>query len=90
MRGISVPFALVGSAQADHMNRSVSGCEHEHAQVLTDEAKGLKAPLLVVLAQILNDQRRARCAYSWQGCRSGAWLIVPTKMLCTQATTVVA
>jgi hypothetical protein len=55
LRGIAGPFSAVRSAQADHMQRAISRCEHHHVQVFTYVAKRLDALFVVVLARIVNE-----------------------------------
>ena len=74
LRGISVPFATVGSAQADHVNRPITRGKHEHVQLIMDQAQGLEAALTVFLSDVLDDQSRVPLEVVCQGEREAATL----------------
>ncbi len=76
LRGISVPFATVGSAQADHVNRPITRGKHEHVQLIMDQAQGLEAALTVFLPDVLDDQSRVPLEVVCQGEREAATLDV--------------
>src|SRR5882724_8997544 len=59
LRGMSTPFALIGAAQADHVNSLVARREHKHVQVFANPAQRLVSVLRVRLAGILGNQRAA-------------------------------
>ena len=56
LRGISSPFALVGSAQADDVHRAGAWRKNKHVQAITKHSERLIPALGIVLAQIFEDQ----------------------------------